>query len=102
MNILHITINPISLERRILNQVRSAIQHSHVVSVMYLKEDSGKSGIANRDYTQIPLKTSFHRGGPLKFLQYNWKVLRAGLNHEFDIIHAHDLWILPAATILSV
>jgi glycosyltransferase involved in cell wall biosynthesis len=102
MNILHITINPIFLERRILNQVRSAIQHSHVVSVIYLEEGSENSGIANRDYTQIPLRTSFHRGGPLKFLQYNWKVLWAGLNHEFDIIHAHDLWILPAATILSV
>ena len=102
MNILHITINPISLERRILNQVRSAIQHSHVVSVMYQEESSEDSGITNRDYTPIPLRTPFHKGGPLKFMYYNWKVLRAGLNHEFDIIHAHDLWILPAATILSI
>ncbi len=102
MNILHITINPISMERRIYNQINAAQKQSHIVSVMYLENGNENIGSKNGDFLKIPLRTPFYRGGPLKFLHYNWKVLIAGFKCDFDVIHAHDLWILPAATLMSI
>jgi len=102
MNILHITINPIVFERRIINQVKSGIEKLYKVSVMYLQKEDKNNEIPRSDFEHIPLYTSFHKGGPLKFLHFNWKVFQVGLKCQFDIIHAHDLWILPAATLLCV
>lgn len=102
MNILHITINPIIFERRIINQVKSGIENLHKLSAMYLQKEEKNNESPRSDFEHIPLYTYFHKGGPLKFLHYNWKVFWAGIKCQFDIIHAHDLWILPAATLLCL
>jgi glycosyltransferase involved in cell wall biosynthesis len=102
MNILHITINPIVFERRIINQVKSGIEKLYTVSVMYLQKEDKNIEISTTDFEHIPIFTRFFKGGPLKFLHFNWKVFQSGRKRQFDIIHAHDLWILPAATLLCV
>jgi len=101
MKILHITINPIRLERRILNQVRSALARSYHIMLMALSTNKDEKS-DTEEYQYIPIYTGFHRGGALKFLHYNLKVFLKGIRLYPTIIHAHDLWILPAAMLLSI
>ena len=101
MKILHITINQLKFERRIQNQVKSGIDHSFQISVMHLIADKNIKGDDQTDFTDIPVYSPFYKGGPLKFLHFNWQVFRIGKKGRYDILHAHDLWILPAAALLS-
>ena len=97
MKILHITINPIALERRILNQART----THDVRILALKNADSDKKKSISPVILTELSTIFHHGGPLKFLHYNLKVANSGRKIDTDLIHAHDLWVLPAAVLLA-
>jgi len=102
MHICHITINPIVFERRILNQADSARDAGHKVMIVSLDPPDKGAETIQFEYEVCPLKTPFHKGGVLKFLHFNWKVFRFLLDEHVEIIHCHDLWVLPAAVILSL
>ncbi|MCK5506787.1 MAG: glycosyltransferase, partial [Thermodesulfovibrionia bacterium] len=102
MHICHITINPIDYERRILNQARSAIDFGYQVDIISLKVPENKEGNTQLKPYIWPLETPFYKGGALKFLHFNWKVILFLIKKPLDIIHCHDLWVLPAAALLSL
>ena len=101
MNILHITINPIALERRILNQAHTTNEKTGKVTIIALKSAKFPAHAVKLNGRLIEIKTIFDRGGPLKFLIYNFKVWLTARRSAIGLIHAHDLWILPAAAILA-
>ena len=89
MNILHISINPIALERRILNQVSTIDKGSGQVKIIALKSARLSPNTLKLDNKLIEIKTFFHRGGPLKFLIYNLKVWLKARRLAVSLIHAH-------------
>jgi glycosyltransferase involved in cell wall biosynthesis len=103
MRIVHITINPIDFERRIFNQAITGRKCKHKIWVIAL----GKPGEIHHERKKtfnlwrIPLRY-FERGGPLKFLSFNIKVFFCLLFKSVDLIHCHDLWVLPSSAILSL
>jgi glycosyltransferase involved in cell wall biosynthesis len=100
MHICHITINPINHERRILNQTKSAISKGFKVEIVSLnKPGSERANIPDKTELHL-IKTPFYRGGVLKFLHFNWNVFVFLVRRKLEIIHCHDLWVLPSALIL--
>ncbi len=97
MKIYHITINPIDYERRIHNQAASAAVAGHSVHMIALGMPGEKSAEQRAHFFLQRLKIPFYKGGALKFLHFNLKLLIVFLKHKPDIIHCHDLWVLPAA-----
>ena len=102
MRICHITINPIDYERRILNQAQSAIEVGYQVDIISLRLPGNEGGNTQLRPYVWPLETPFYKGGVLKFLHFNWKVFLFLIKKPLEIIHCHDLWVLPAAVILSL
>ncbi len=100
-HIIHLTISDCQNERRIFNQAFSAIQWGYSVQIIALH------------FPGIPVKENIHgvpierlpiphfEKGPLKFLEFNLKAFKYLLTNPPDIIHAHDLWVLPAAAMAS-
>ena len=101
MRICHITINPIDYERRILNQAQSAIEVGYQVDIISLRLPGNEGGNTQLRPYVWPLETPFYKGGVLKFLHFNWKVFLFLIKKPLEIIHCHDLWVLPAAVVLS-
>jgi len=101
-NIYHITINPIDFERRIQNQAESAQQAGYQVNVIALAKPAQRSQNNPFCFALIRLKTPFYQGGLLKFLHFNWKIFWSLLFRQIDILHCHDLWVMPAAWMLKI
>ncbi len=102
MRICHITINPIEYERRIINQAESAIEAGYKVNIVSLELPDKKAETIQIRSEITALKTPFYKGGVFKFLHFNWKVFLYLINKPLEVIHCHDLWILPSAVTLSL
>jgi hypothetical protein len=102
MDICHLTINHIDFERRIKNQAESSKLAGYTAWIIAL----GKPGdTAEIEMSGISVKrpgTPFHKGGPLKFIHFNIKVILYLLFKPLEVLHCHDLWIMPAAMVLSI
>jgi glycosyltransferase involved in cell wall biosynthesis len=102
MRIAHVTINTLTYERRILNQLQAA-REINAVTCCYCLGLPGEARHDTMESTSIHrVRTRYYRGGPLKFLVFNLKVFFYLLFKPVQIIHAHDLWVLPAASLLAV
>jgi glycosyltransferase involved in cell wall biosynthesis len=101
MHILHITINPIDMERRILNQVDCAQKHQHNVSVIHLIPSGNVKKKSVPNFNSVAIRSPFFKGGPFKFIHFNWRVFVLAMRLPVNLIHVHDLWALPAATLVS-
>jgi glycosyltransferase involved in cell wall biosynthesis len=99
--ICHITINHLDYERRIKNQAESATTNGDMVWIIALGKKGEKREEKTEYYRLWRIKTPFEQGGPLKFLHFNLKVLTFLLFKKITVIHCHDLWVLPAAAMLS-
>ncbi len=101
MHLTQITINPIEYERRIINQAYTGIAGNFRVQVIalgrkgQLKEESAPFGDIYR------IISPFARGGPFKFIHFNFQLIFLLWRKQTDIIHAHDLWVLPAAAFVA-
>jgi len=102
IQICHLTINPIDYERRIQNQAGSAVEAGYKVRIFALDLPGHGSGKNPFSYPVTQIKTPFYRGGLLKFLHFNWKIFRLLLFQRIGVIHCHDLWLMPAASLLTV
>ena len=102
MRICHITINPIDFERRIQNQAMSAHRAGHQIWVLAIgRLDEAKQEIT-KNYTLWRFRTRFYHRGPIKFLNFNLRIFFFLLFRRINIIHCHDLWVLPAAALLTL
>ena len=102
MHICHLTVNSIDLERRILNQVKSACLNDYQVTI-YAHGRRAEAVTENRaGYTLRRLKTDPFQNGPLKFLIFNLKLIGVLLRRSWTIVHCHDLWTLPGAAFVSL
>jgi glycosyltransferase involved in cell wall biosynthesis len=102
MVICHITINPIDYERRIQNQAGSASEAGYNVWIVAMGKPFEKNQEKKENYLLWRILTPYYRGGPLKFLHFNWKVVLFLFKKRPDIIHCHDLWVLPAAVLPAI
>jgi glycosyltransferase involved in cell wall biosynthesis len=102
MVICHITINPIDYERRIQNQAGSASEAGYNVWIVALGKPFEKNQEKKKNYLLWRILTPYYRGGPLKFLHFNWKLVLFLFKKRPDIIHCHDLWVLPAAVLSAI
>ncbi len=101
MHLCHLTISPIDYERRILNQIETAAQLGYQVQV-YALGRPGEMKIERRDKFLLQrVFTLFYRGGPIKFISINIQLFFLLLSQKYDLLHCHDLWVLPAAASIS-
>jgi glycosyltransferase involved in cell wall biosynthesis len=101
MHLTHVTINPIDYERRIINQAKTAVDGKFQVLVIAFGH-SGEPSQEVKPYGRLKrIISPFTEGGPLKFVHFNFRLLFILLRTRTDIIHAHDLWVLPAATVTA-
>jgi glycosyltransferase involved in cell wall biosynthesis len=101
MYLCHLTISPIDYERRIFNQIDTAAQVGHQVQV-YALGRPGETRIEQREkFCLQRVFTVFYRGGPIKFISINLQLFFLLLFRKYDLIHCHDLWVLPAAACVA-
>jgi glycosyltransferase involved in cell wall biosynthesis len=102
IDIVHLTISPCDHERRIFNQAISASHKGYSVKIIALKTPDLPS---EEQLQGIPLARLYikkWKGGPLKFLSFNWKLWLYIRKMEFKILHVHDIWVLPAAVLANL
>ncbi|MFZ0388906.1 MAG: glycosyltransferase family 4 protein [Calditrichia bacterium] len=94
--ITHATISPCDNERRIFNQARSAVRAGWQVQILARKLEGIAAEEIRDGYLirRIPLRRN--SGGPFMFLFFNLKLFWRLQRCKSGIIHAHDLWVLPA------
>jgi glycosyltransferase involved in cell wall biosynthesis len=101
MNLCHLTINIIDYERRIFNQIHSANKAGYRVQVFA----SGRPGEIKKEekagFSLYRIKTIFHKGGPFKFISINLQLFFLLYARKYELIHCHDVWVLPAAAGVS-
>lgn len=102
MHICHITINPIDYERRIKNQAESATRKGFTIWILALGKKGEQSHKKLKEFDLWRINTPFYKGGPLKFIHFNLQVVFFLLRISPDMIHCHDLWVLPAAALVSI
>ena len=102
LDILHLTISPCDHERRIFNEAISASKKGFTVKIVALKTPDlpKEEQIENIPLTRISIKN--WKGGPLKFLSFNWKLWRYIRKLNFTVLHVHDVWVLPAAVLANI
>ena len=102
VKIIHTTISPCENERRIFNQAKTASQHGAQVEILALKTpelpkfSNLKKIIIKRIY--IP----FWRRGPLKFILFNIRLFIFLLRSNYQILHAHDIWVMPGSALANI
>ena len=101
MHLTHITLNHLDHDRRLKNQAHSAVSAKYQVLIIALgragelKEENALFGDVRRIFSP------FVHGGPLKFIHYNLHLFFLLWHIRTDILHAHDLWVLPAAALIA-
>ncbi len=101
MHLTHITINSIDHERRIINQAYTAVSANYRVSIIAFGR-KGESKSESRPYAHLKrIISPFINGGPLKFIHFNLKMFVLLWQEPPDIVHAHDLWVLPGAAMAA-
>lgn len=93
--ILHVILSEAGNERRVLNQAHTAVRHGYSVRILGLKTP----GVPREETVQgIPVQRiaiKQWQGGMRKFLSFNFRLFLTLLRGEYDVVHAHDLWVLP-------
>jgi glycosyltransferase involved in cell wall biosynthesis len=97
VKIIHTTISPCENERRIFNQVNSALNHGASVEIVALKTPQlPKTSKLNKvKITRIYIP--FWRRGPLKFILFNIRLFISLLRSDYKVLHAHDIWVMPGS-----
>lgn len=98
-SIIHCTISPCDNERRIFNEAFTASRNGYQVAIVALKTPDLPvySTVNSIPLERIAIKN--WQGGPLKFLLFNLKLFFSLMHKNFQILHCHDLWVLPAAAL---
>lgn len=100
--IIHTTISPCDNERRIFNQALSASRQGFEVEIIALKTPDLPETALMESVVMSRLPIRRWRGGWLKFLTFNLRLLGKLLRTDFDILHDHDLWVLPGSAAAAV
>ena len=101
MQLTHITINPINYERRIINQARTALSAGNRVVIITIGRKREPATEETPFGSLYRIRSPFISGGPLKFLHFNFRLFFLLRRIQADILHVHDLWVLPASTIAA-
>lgn len=96
-DILHTTISPCENERRIFNQCFSATGKGFTVKIFALQMPGLSLHEEKRGVSIDRISIKKWKKGFRKFLSFNFKLLWNLLRSDFKILHAHDLWVLPAS-----
>ncbi|GAB4371593.1 MAG: glycosyltransferase [Calditrichia bacterium] len=100
--IIHTTISPCDNERRIFNEALTAARNGYQVQILALKTPDVPP-VSLMETVEIQrLTIRFWQKGALKFLCFNQKLFWHLLRSDFSLLHAHDLWVLPASAIASI
>jgi glycosyltransferase involved in cell wall biosynthesis len=100
--IVHATISPCQNERRIFNQALTASRQGYLVMILALKVP-GIEPYTNLGRVLIQrITVKPWKGGPRKFIYFNFKLFWRLLKIDLDIVHAHDLWVLPACALITL
>jgi glycosyltransferase involved in cell wall biosynthesis len=102
IEILHTTISPCDNERRIFNEAFSALAAGFRTEILALKTPQVQEESLVDGLRIHRIKTRFWKGGPLKFLVFNWKLFWKLLRTKITLIHAHDLWVLPGSALVAL
>ena len=102
MDIYHLTINSIDYERRIKNQAESSRNNGQKVEIIALGKPGESSTFMWDDIPVRRLKTVFHKGGPLKFIHFNFRLFFYLIFQPLKVLHCHDLWIMPSVYLLRL
>ncbi len=100
--IVHATINPCQDERRIFSEALTAARNGYRVEIFALKIPDIEETTVLSDIIIQRIPVKYWRGGPLKFITFNWKLFWKLLGEDFSILHVHDLWVLPATAVVSI
>jgi len=98
VKIIHTTISPCENERRIFNQAKTASQHGAQVEILALKTPKLPKFSNLNKITIKRIYIPFWRRGPLKFILFNIRLFIFLLRSNYQIIHAHDIWVMPGST----
>ncbi len=96
--IVHTILSPCENERRVFNEAFTARWAGYRVEIL------GERTAGTEPQTRLEEGVEIRRltlprwaRGPLRFLLFNWKVYRALRTRTFEVLHAHDLWVLPGS-----
>ncbi|NOX38631.1 MAG: glycosyltransferase family 4 protein [Calditrichaeota bacterium] len=99
--IVHTTISPCDNERRIFHEAETGVAAGYRVVILALKTPDVPKEETRRGFCIQRLWIPFWRGGPLKFLLFNLRLFIRLLFTKFDLLHCHDLWVLPASALAA-
>ena len=102
MKIIHTTISDCENERRIFNEALTASRNGYEVKILSLKTPELKAHQFVGTVVLERIAIRYWQGGPLKFLSFNFKLFIRLLFEHFDILHVHDLWVLPASALVAI
>ncbi|MBD3225334.1 MAG: glycosyltransferase [Caldithrix sp.] len=93
-SIVYVTIDPLEHRRRIFNQIDAAHTLGYEVTVYTIAQPGKNYTHESFDFEVKRIRVPF-RGGPLKFMWFNAKVLGLMVFRSFDVAHLRGLWVLP-------
>ncbi len=99
--ILHTTISPCDNERRIFHEVETASGAGYRVFILALKTPDLPARELKGGVPIHRLPIPVWKGGPFKFLLFNLKLFFKLFGTTFDLLHCHDLWVLPASALAA-
>ena len=99
--IVHVTISDCRSERRIFNQAFSGKEWGYPVKIVALKTPAAPSRETIRGVSVERISITHPDGGPRKFLEFNFRAFKFLLKTPASLIHAHDLWVLPATALAA-
>ncbi len=99
--IVHTTISPCDNERRIFHEAETGLAAGFQVIILALKTPEVPKKEIRQGFCIQRLRIPFWTGGPLKFLLFNLQLFFRLLFTKFDLVHCHDLWVLPASALAA-
>jgi glycosyltransferase involved in cell wall biosynthesis len=102
MKIVHTTISSCENERRIFNQAKTALKNGYRVEIFALQLPDLPLKMRLNEIILRRISIGSLSKGPLKFIIFNLKLLGLLIRADFNILHAHDLWVLPATALASM
>lgn len=111
MKILHITHTDITIDSRILKELESISRNfssSKVVGIGIYTDDNKMNNLENVAIESIKLKTKKWIYIPrllryvLTFIELFTKLFLVGMKHKPNIIHCHDVLVLPVGSLIKI
>ncbi len=102
VDIVHTTISPCENERRIFNEAITAQKQGWNVIILALKTPENKKFSLESGIKIHRISIRFWQGGALKFLCFNGKLFWRLMFIKFQVVHAHDLWVLPGSSLAAL